>query len=397
MQQYIQTCPLDINYSSSTDLQKIFSEKITKKILKRKLTLGWFKTKQQVMETIGPKIYITTKDHFIITPSSDLLAIKNNGEFLVQLSKYNSDDINRDIVKIAQAISTKHDCGYSYILKNPHDNYVRWYKIGETQRDSQIRENEWGYDLKWAKLSSCGKKIERLLYKYLNFAHSKRIGIDGKISYEIDWFYLHYDLLTKIINAVFHVYDPYSYYFETFNIKSIHDLTRNKIRKEYHKLALKYHPDKVQGDNEKVKSESIFKALVAQYNKLLEFVSKKDAKPDESLPDINKTNVCKKNQKNHRGPCDRNIFEQVITKQVKKEVLRIIKDMQNVQNFRMEERKFLFTIIIELYRIDKLGQIQSLPKQSAIKRMIKYYNKPMQYFHLQKRTDLFNSILAYVV
>lgn len=395
MQQYIQTCPLDINYSSSTDLQKIFSEKTTKKILKRKLTRGWFKTKQQVLETIGPKIYITTKDHFIITPPSDLLTIKNNGEFLVQLSKYNSDDINQDIVKIAQAAtSTKNDCGYSYILTNPHDNYVRWHKIGETQRDSQIIKNEWGYNLKWVRLSSCGKKIERLLYKYLNFAHSKRIGINGKISYEIDWFYLQYDLLIKIINAIFYVYDPYSYYFETFNIKSVHDLTRNKVRKEYHKLALKYHPDKVQGDTEKIKAEAIFKTVTTQYNKLLEFISKKDAKPNESLPDINKPNVYKKN---HRGPYDRNIFAQVITKQVKKEVLRIIKDMQNVQNFRMEERRFLFTIIIELYGIDKLGQIQSLPKQAMIKRMIKYYNNSTQYFHIQKRTDLFNSILAYVI
>lgn len=266
--------PLNINSSSYDELMSFFdNKKIASDIIKYRTDNGLFLKKQSISKILGKKHYNEIKSYIVISLPSTLLAIDNDHEFLDQLSKYNNDSVNLDICKLKlQIASTSREIGYNYILHNPDDKHVRWYKVGLTSREPEIRAREWKYDLRYHRITSCSKIMERLLHKYLDFAHSLRKAMSGKGKNEVEWFYISYKLLVRTMDAVINTCDPWSNEFTFFEINRLSDLSKEHINRIYRKHSLSIHPDKHQ--DEKELYEEKFKSLTARKDKMIKYINK---------------------------------------------------------------------------------------------------------------------------
>ena len=232
--------PFDINDIDENQLKDIFDVDTVKKVTDYIYTNGRFRRKQDIKNCIGSIIYNQLKDNFIINPPSRLLQIKDDKEFLTELSKFNNVESRNKIKKYIDKINPSiKNCGHNYVLRWSGDKYKKWYKVGETKRDPLVRASEWKYNLIDETFTSDRKTMERILHQHLNFAHSIRDAIHGKGKTEVEWFYLSKNMLMRTIKAVINIFDPYSFHFTMFQINKKEQLNKHYILKQYNQLVLK--------------------------------------------------------------------------------------------------------------------------------------------------------------
>ena len=214
-----------VNTSNTDELVKIIGIKNANEISKFIEKNGYINKKEIINKIIGNSNYKIYKKSLYIDPPSTLLKINNLHDFLQELCKYNDNLINSKISqKISQIQTSNKSFGYVYILRRNADKYTKWYKVGMTRREPEVRAAEWNYELKFFMLTSNHKLFERLIHLYLNFAHCKREAIHGKGKYEVEWFHVNFNLIVKVIKTLIEIYDDKSSFFNKNNIKRIHDL-----------------------------------------------------------------------------------------------------------------------------------------------------------------------------
>jgi hypothetical protein len=278
---------IDINTAKYDELMSLFKNKtIALNIIRYRSENGLFIKKQLTSVVIGKNNYNMLKSSFVISLPADLLKIDDDYEYLDKLSKYNDDKVNFDIYvrkkKIADMDKNSATIGYNYILHYSGDAHIKWYKVGETSKEPEERAAKWRYNLKYFRITSCRKSMERLLHKYLNFAHCLRPAIHGKGMNEVEWFYISFELIKRTMDAVINTCDPIYKAFKKFKIIRYSDLFEENIAKKYRERALILHPDK--NPKQKKICEKKFKSLTDKKNIVLKFINKSNQIYKSCLP-----------------------------------------------------------------------------------------------------------------
>jgi hypothetical protein len=214
-----------VNTSKKIDLINIVG-KINADIIENYIKKYGNITKKEIVKNIiGTKNYNSLKQQIYITPPTKLLSINNSQSFLHELSNFNDELVNSKIsTKISEIQSSSKSYGYIYILRRDEDKYTRWYKVGMTKREPEIRADEWGYNLVFFAITSNHKKFERLIHLYLNFAHCNRKAMHGKGKNEVEWFYIALDIIKTVIISTIECYDSEYENFKKNNITRISDI-----------------------------------------------------------------------------------------------------------------------------------------------------------------------------
>lgn len=214
-----------VNTDKSENLINIIGDKNAIKIINYIQQNGYIVKKEVIKQILGKKEYDKFKINLYIEPPSSLLKIDDAYLFLTKLSKFNDCEVNSKICKKVMEIQkSPKSYGYIYILRRDEDKYTKWYKVGMTNREPEVRAKEWGYKLLYFAITSNHKKFERLIHLFLNYAHNKRKAIHGKGKYEVEWFHIRFDLIKKTIENVIEMYDDQYDRFTQSNIKRIRDL-----------------------------------------------------------------------------------------------------------------------------------------------------------------------------
>ena len=201
-----------------------------------------------------------------------------------------------------------------------------------------------------------------------------------------------YELLTKTINSVITIHDPYGIYFDFFEIKTKTDINIKHIEKMYKKLALIYHPDK---NSQDIKNAEInFKRLTYCKDILIDFVNKQEHIPSRSRREAHNSSTIYENKFAYAVFVTKLDFSSVLNKTTKNKINEIISMYNGSNYFHVIPRRYLFDILQRLYTIDTKGTIHSLSKQCEMGAIISSYNSS-NYFHVGPRRDIFNGIKMY--
>ena len=385
---------IDINNANDNNISNITSDKnIGRKIIE-KVNKQFLCKKQDLINIVGIDIYRQIKNNFVICPL-DILFVPSD-KFLDTLLKYANNNI---IKKIKDANYNENMLGYNYILaetditNNVDTNLgLSWYKNGETRRHPNVRGNEWRCKVLFSKPTSCRKKIELLVRWYLSFSNIKRETVNDSSKYEIEWFFVKYNLLKRTVEEVLKKYDPYHKCFELYDINEITQLNENYIKQKYKKLALEFHPDKHLNDT--INATEKFKLVSEYHDELIKYIKTLDSQNVSETQSAASTSYVP--QEMPKASTKINKFDHILTKNNIIKINETIKKYTSTTyRFHVDPRRYLFSILKSLFNADNDFKVISKDKQILMNHYMNIYDTS-EYFHIDKRIEFFNCILSYM-
>lgn len=326
--------------------------------------------------------------------------IKDYG--LYDLYLLNDNETQKKILaKITQNPSPVDGEGYIYGYFNTKDNNNKFdfkIKLGRTSlNDPQKRINEWDNSKQMFSIyTKYNRKMESLIHLFFNF--TRKIKYINEITGEEKWIKYSGLLLREKKKPNITKQIEWFHFTDEFKINN-NIITKNNIINVVSildELLNDLHESKLSNDSKSL--DNIPNTITLSLN-VLDSIS--DISSDNNSISSNNKSLIKFediliDEKSLTDILNINNTNNILNENTKNKINNIIKNnSKSKATFNVKDRQYLFDTIIKLYENDPDGQIESIKNQNNNKKIMDEYNNN-DYFHVNKRKDLFSSIQKYM-
>lgn len=326
--------------------------------------------------------------------------IKDYG--LEDLYSLNDSNTQKKIIaKITQNPSPVDGEGYIYGYFNTKDNNNKFdfkIKLGRTSlNDPQERIKEWNDSKQMFSIyTKYNRKMESIVHLLFNF--TRKIKYINEITGEEKWAKYSGLLLREKKKPNITRQIEWFHFTDEFKINN-NIITKNNIINVVSildELLNDLHESKLSSDSKSFDDIPNTITLTLNVSELISDISSDNNSISNNDIPLIKFDDTLIDEKSLTDILNINNTNNILDENIKNKINDIIKNnSKSKATFNVKDRQYLFDTIIKLYENDPDGQIESIKNQKNNKKIIDEYNNN-EYFHVNKRKDLFSSIQKYM-